>query len=140
MKLIFRGVFNPPGYIHIHNNQFKELSFNVTPQINDSVTGFEYQSECASHHPNALAIRMRRVSIWGGVPPCLGCANIFDKSPLIQKQHNARIAGGGRGGGGGGGTEIIVICIDSIFNGFSSQCLCLWAFLLLFHICRNKCL
>ena len=72
MKLIFRGVVNPPGYIQIHNNQFKELPFHITPQINDSVTGFRYQSECASHHPNALAIRMRNPSKHlGGVPPCL---------------------------------------------------------------------
>ena len=55
LNQIFSGVFDPPGYIHIHNNQFKELPFYVIPQINDSVTGFGYQSECVS-----------RVSIWGG--------------------------------------------------------------------------
>ena len=62
MKLIFRGVFNPPGYIHIHNNQFKELPFHVTPQINDSVTGFGYQSQCTRAGWNALTIRMRKPS------------------------------------------------------------------------------
>ena len=67
MGLHFRGVFTPPGYIHIHNNQFKVLPFHVTPQITCPVIRFGYPSECVSHHPNALAVRILRVSIWGGV-------------------------------------------------------------------------
>ena len=46
------------------------LPFHVTPQITCPVIRFGYLSECASHEPNALTIRMRRVSIWGGIPPC----------------------------------------------------------------------
>ena len=46
------------------------LLFHVTPQITSPVIRFGYQSECASHHPNALAIRMRKPSKHlGRVPP-----------------------------------------------------------------------
>ena len=33
MKIVIRGVFTPPGYIHIHNNQFKVSPYHETPQI-----------------------------------------------------------------------------------------------------------
>ena len=38
------------------------LPFHVTPQITCPVIQFGYLSECASHEPNALAIRMRKPS------------------------------------------------------------------------------
>ena len=55
------------------------LSFHVTPQITSPVIRFGCQSECASHYPNALTIRMRKPSKHSGrrVPPCSSSYQLF---------------------------------------------------------------
>ena len=56
LGLDFRSVFTPPGYIRIHNNQFKVLGFHVTRKLHARFSGLDI-------HPNAPAtIRMRQPS------------------------------------------------------------------------------
>ena len=48
LGLDFRSVFTPPGYIRIHNNQFKVLGFHVTHKLHARFSGLDI-------HPNAPA-------------------------------------------------------------------------------------
>ena len=76
---------------HFCDDVICECSLN--PKINDSVTGFGYQSECASHHPNARDIWMRKPSkILGGYRLFLKCLTKSFDSNLIVRTYSSIIS------------------------------------------------